>query len=197
MNAAPPYPLLSQLGVKSGLTYLRNAVAQYFDDYSVPAVVTPLGAKYRSFQLNQNPTTNGANRVVFIPGEYDPTSTSTKPRAYGTLSRSTRNSSTVVNPRELLSWERPFTISVWSAPVPGREALEEDSIAIVEDLLEQVVRAVQWAAQATVTWGNVVIVAPPVEQSFGAELLVSAVQIGPILDRTLEYVQTSVTVPRG
>lgn len=197
VNGAPVYPLPSQtVTPRSGLLQLRNGVAQYFQDYSIQAVVTPVGLKYRTFALNQANPAN-ANRIVFIPGEFEGGDLTPKPRPYGTLSRKNRNAGSVVNPRELLSWERPFTISLWSAPVPGKQTDEGESINVVEDLLEQTVRAIQYTAKATIVWGAVNIQAPPVENSFGVELLVSATQIGPIFDLVYDYVQPTANVTRG
>lgn len=191
-NAAPTYPLASR-GPRSGLLYLRNRVADYFLSENLPATVAPVGLKYRDFTLNQS-TITLANRVVFIPGEFD--GTTLKPRAYGTLSRETRNTASVVNPRELLHWARPFTLSIWGLPVPGDTGNEEGAVGIVEDLLEQVVRAVTYAEDefgtslaASIEWGNVLLTTPPKESSFGVELLVSATQKGPLFDKTLDVVQ--------
>ncbi len=187
MNAAPVYPLPAQIGTpKSGLLQLRNGVADYFAQYSIPAEIARVGLKYRSFGLNQSNPGN-ANRVVFIPGVFDG-SDSPKSRSYGELSRSSSGHSSVVNPRELLSWERPATISIWSAPVPGQSAAEDESINVVEDLLEQVVRAVQATAHADITWGSVDI-NTITQGAFGIELLAHITQKGPIFDVTLAYVQ--------
>lgn len=194
-NSTPAFPQNYQLGKKSGLTILRDGVAKYFADRSIPIEVARVGAKYRSFKSNQHVLT-GANRVVFIPGDFDPTSAQTKARPYGVLNRETRNASSVVNPRELASWERPITISIWAAPHPGKAEAEDDSIAVVEDMLELVVRACQFVQMSQIMFGEVVIVAPPVEQSYGAELLLSAIQRGPLLDETLEYTQATAVVPR-
>src|SRR5262245_38441794 len=90
-------------GPRSGILVLRNACAQYFEENDGPATVALVGLKYRSFQLNvQAP--RGANRVVFIPGEFDGTPEPKKPRKYGRLSRMNRNAGSVYNPRELLAW---------------------------------------------------------------------------------------------
>jgi hypothetical protein len=176
---------------RSGIVYLRNVVAAYFESYGVPALVAPVGLKYRSFTLNQSAPAN-ANRVVFIPGVFD--GDVKAKRSYGALSRETRNSSHVNNPREIASWDRPITISVWSAPVPGKRPNEEDSIAVVEDLLEQTVRALQWAGKGSIQFGEVTIPVPA-EGVFGEELLLHIVQVGPLYDVTLDVVQASPAVP--
>ncbi len=194
MNAAPVYPTPEMMGnPRSGISQLRDMVAAYFVEHSVEAMVAEVGLKYRTFQLNQSNPSN-ANRVVFIPGEYDG-GTAVKPRRYGSLDRASRNHASVVNPRELLNWERPITISVWSAPVPGAARDEGSTIAIAEDLLEQVVRAVHSSGMGDITWGSVTINAPPVENSFGVELLVSITQRGPLFDTTLDYAQPIASMP--
>ncbi len=187
MNHAPVYPLEVDCGTpRSGLLQLRNAVAAYFEAYAVPAEVTPVGLKYRSFNLNQS--MGGANRVVIIPGKFDGNETP-RARDYGALSRDSMNHASVVNPRELVSWERPFTVSCWSAPVPGASNDEGATINLAEDLLEQVVRAVHESGMADIEWGGILINSPNVENGFGVELLLSATQTGPLFDTTLEYVQ--------
>ncbi len=187
-HAAPVYPHDSDIGTpRSGLLQLRNAVAAYFESYAVPVEVPPVGLRYRSFNLNQSFPAN-ANRVVFIPGKFDGNETP-RARDYGVLSRESMNHAQVINPRELVAWERPFTISCWSAPVPGQKTDEGATLNLAEDLLEQVVRAVHESGLADITWGNVVINSPNVENGFGVELLVSASQLGPIFGVTLDYVQ--------
>lgn len=181
-------------GPRSGILALRNAVAAYFADNAINAAVSPVGLKYRSFALNQSPSA-GANRVVFIPGEFDG-DPKIKARKYGALTREGRNAGSVVNPRELLSWARPITISIWSGPQPGQNQDEGLNVGIAEDLLEKVVQAVQVFGKASLHWGEILINAPPVENSFGAELLVGLTQIGPLYDITYDYVQATIT-PEG
>lgn len=190
MNAAPVYPLANG-PPRSGIVYLRNMVEGYFNDFNVPAVVTPVGLKYRSFTLNQSNPAN-ANRVVFIPGVFE--GDVKAKRSYGEISRETRNSSYVNNPREIASWDRPITISLWSAPVPGHRDSEQESIALVENLLEQTVRALQAAGKGSIHFGAVTIPVPS-EGVFGEELLLHIVQVGPLLDVTLDVVQASPAVP--
>jgi hypothetical protein len=190
VNAAPVFPLANG-PPRSGIVYLRNMVARYFQDFAVPATVAPVGLKYRSFTLNQS-TPGNANRVVFIPGKFD--GDIKAKRDYGEISRETRNSSYVENPREIASWDRPITISLWSAPVPGQRPDEQDNIAVVEDLLEQTVRALQAAGQGSIHFGAVTIPVPG-EGIFGEELLLHIVQVGPLLDKTLDIVYAVPAVP--
>lgn len=195
MNAAPPIANAVPGSRRSGLLYLRDGVAAYFEAFGVNASVANVGLKYRSFSLNQSQPSN-ANRIVFIPGVFDG-KPELQPRKYGSISRATRNTGSVVNPREIAEWDRPFTVSIWAAPLPGKAYAEDESVGVVEDLLECLVRAVQTVALATVVWGDVIISAPPVENSFGTELLVGATQIGPLFDISYDYVQPSTMLPRG
>ncbi len=185
MNEAPVYPSPEALGTpKSGLLRLRDLVFAYFEEHEIAAIVAPVGLKYRSFALNQAP--GGANRVVFVPGEFDG-SNAIKPRRYGSLTRESRNHASAGNPRELASWDRPITLCIWSAPVAGVPRDEGETLGAAEDLLELVVRAVHEAGGADVTWGAVTINAPPQENGFGIELLVSLTQRGPLFGATLDY----------
>jgi hypothetical protein len=186
----PVFPTRAEGVARSGLLYLRDSVAEYFTAFGVPAVVAPVGLHYRSFQLNVN-APGGGNRVVFIPGVFDGDA-KPKPRKYGALSRTTRNAGAVVNPRELASWERPFTLSVWAAPQPGSASSEYDEG--LEDLLEQTVRGLQSAGAASIRFGEVLINSPPVEGAFGAELLVQAMQVGPLFDVSYDYVQAKPSI---
>lgn len=199
-NAAPVTPNFPPTPQStSGLQFLRDQVAHYFADQEVHAHVAKVGLKYRSFQIN-TATPGGANRVVFIPGVFDG-SNNLRARQYGTLSRSTRNASSVNNPRELAQWERPCTISVWAAPDPS--ALQEEDLALVlaEDLLEKVVRGLYGAAlevpdngemsfsvAGAFSLGAVSVNSPPTESGYGCELLVQLMLRGPFFDKTLDVV---------
>ena len=182
-------------GPRSGVRLLRDRVEDYFKANSVPAVVAPVGFKYRTFNLNQAP--GGANRVVFIPGEFDGDSTKLKPRKYGTLNRMGRNvgAGGGFHPRELFSWDRPITVSVWSAPAPGQNHDEGLNLEHAEDLLEQVARACA-VFGGLLRFGEVTVNSPPQENAFGAELLVRLTQVGPLYDVSYDVVQPKL-VPQG
>ena len=173
-------------------------MAAYFDDQGIPVAIAKVGFKYRSFQLNVE---GAANRVCFIPGEFKGGSGALAPRPYGTISKSTRNSSQVVNPRELAEWVRPCTISVWSAPDPSAPQEEDLALALAEDLLEKVIRglysaavddaatpAQSFAVAGAWSLGDVTVQAPPNESSFGVELLVGLTLRGPFFDLTRDIV---------
>ncbi len=191
-HEAPPFPPYSS-AKRSGLVYLRDQVAEYFLSRAIPVEVAPVGLKYRSFTLNQNPVLGGG-RIVFVPGRFEG-DTTLKVRDYGTLSRRTMNSVSVENPREIGAWERLFTICVWAAQPPGTSGNSEAATQAADDLLECVFRAIQMAPDptggnmsASVVWGGVSVNSPPEDSSFGSELIVQASQIGPIFGETLEVV---------
>jgi hypothetical protein len=157
-----------------------------------------VGLKYRSFTMNQ--AAGGASRVCFIPGEFAGED-GLKPRRYGELNRQTRNATSVRNPREILEWSRTFTISIWGVAASSNQLLaEQDDVALVEDLLEQVVRGIYSASidgvsiAASIQFGAVTVVAPPTEKAFGAELLITCVQNTPLYGETLEVVSANPNV---
>lgn len=180
---------------RSGIVAIRERLIHYFEQNRVPAEVPPVGLKYRSFTLNQNPI-SGAGRVCLIPGVFDGQPNLT-PRRYGVLTREIL-ATHVSNPRELLAWKRPITISVWGAPIAGQEENEGASIENAETLLEQVVRALATGSfEASLEWSDVTLVAPPTESSFGAELLVTITQTAPFLDKGFEIAYPNLSVKRG
>lgn len=196
MSGAPIVTKAPDRGPKSGILIMRNGVADYFAAKNVPATVGLVGLKYRSFVSNQGP--RGANRVVFIPGEFDG-NPQPKVRKYGAISRQGRNSGSAFNPPEIASWERPVTISVWAGPLPGQSADEGQNLEQAENLLELVIRALNSVANpegksiaASLHFGEVQINAPPVDNAFGAELLFSLVQIAPFYGEAYEYVQPNI-----
>lgn len=198
-HSAPVYPPVRP-GPRSGIVFLRDQVALFCSVRQLPIVVTPVGARYRGFVGNQAPGVGG-NRIVFIPGEFVPGSPTA--RKYGTLSRDTLNSESVCNPRELLAWSRAITVSLWSAPPPGKMTDEEAAFDVADDMLEVLARAVTQATYpdgssvaASIEWGDVQIVSPPVENSFGVEVLVSIKQLAPFFGETLDVVQATPNLMR-
>lgn len=182
---------------RSGLQVVRDGVAAYVTAKGYPIDVAEVGLKYRSFALNQGPT--GGNRIVFIPGEFDGNLV-LKARKYGTINRETRNSGSAFNPRELASWERPFTVSVWAGPVPGQGDKEGGNLTQAENLLEILLRALYsitapdgTAIAASLHFGDVMVNSPPSDNAYGAELLFQVVQIAPFFDEAYEYVQAKIT----
>jgi len=176
--------------IKSGLLAAVATVQTFFDDNSVVANVE-VGWKRRPRQDNQS--TGGANRVVFIP--------SLDKGAGGKLvpvrfpgPRNVRDASAadptkvIANVRSLLEWERSVQISVWAVDPTGRED-ESKQIEAVESLFEWTVRAIHGSpgAFASLVWGDVTWT-PPIERAFGLELLADLTFRHPIFDSPRELV---------
>jgi hypothetical protein len=208
-NAAPVIALDSGRKSRSGLVYLRDTVATYFQLNEIAATVAKVGKKYRFVKLNADRDTS-ANRLVFIPGEFDGED-KPKPRAYGSLSRATDNSASVVNPPEIMHWDRTFTLSIWAPPKLGDTSDEESAHEIIENLFEQVLRATQTLADptldpdlagvpspipASIRWGDITIMDPPGEKTFGIEWLVQGVMLSPFFGQAMATVFPTAVVPR-
>jgi hypothetical protein len=165
---------------KSGLLFLRDEVARFFEEQAIPATVGLVGAKYRSFTANQSEP-RGAGRVVFIPGAFDPDNPN-KRRDYGRFT-GPRQHESVWNPRELWCWEKIVTISIWSAPVLGESYDEQKSTGIVEDLLEVTMQAIRFTQGADYV-PDTLTIAPLSDGGYGVELLTAGLIKGPIFDVT-------------
>jgi hypothetical protein len=159
----PPYG-------RSALVGLYRSMADYFESFAVPAKVL-YGLKARDLW--------NTSRVVVIDGEFKG---ELVPKALpaGTLSAPTQKKS--FNPREIVSWTRPVTLSIRGVDSknPDDEALQTEAL---ETLIEWTIRAVQNAVfpldggggiglgQANLEWGDAIWLSPPVQQPFGKELL--------------------------
>jgi hypothetical protein len=128
-------PYLPQPPTRSALTQLYLAVQRYFEAYGICAKVY-LGLRERD---RWDPT-----RVVIIDGEYDGSNTP-RPRNAGTFGAPTQAKS--YNPRELVSWDRPITISIKAAD-PKRIDDEVAQEEATEGLIEQTIQAI-WNAMST------------------------------------------------
>lgn len=189
---------------RSGLLFLRDSVAQYFESLGITAAVKPVGLKYRSF--NDRP-----GRVVFIPGQFDG-SNDLRPRPYGELSRQVKSHSQFqgdgfwdgssdpnfdplnpvpvtqpvdsINPRELFQWDKAITISVWAASTSRERQDDQSQYDNTEDLFELVLQGCQQAIGADFVPRQLFRVSPPEESSYGEEILLWARTRGPLFDAT-------------
>lgn len=173
----------------SGLKALVDGVRQYFLSQDYDAEVTSLGWKQRDMILNQGP--GGANRIVFYPG-FEPGGRS---GSGGNLDRDKRPSTT--NPRALLTWHKPITMSVWAVDKTDTDN-DELQFEALETLLERAVQGVQFSTHqdadgnvthnglASIEWGSVRWTIPPNEMRFGQEVLVEFVQLCPIFAKTVD-----------
>lgn len=176
---------------RDGLITLADSVRNYFKVLNISAQVLPVGLKYRSLWAS--------SRVVFVPGEFDGTDT-TKPLREGRLTAPQHMKSD--NPRELVTWERVATVCVYAFD-PSAPSNEQAQIEAATLLLEQTIQAM-WnasrtpptppglpgtkefglAGQASLRFddGTVTRAYPPSDLGYGAELLVTFTQLGPLFD---------------
>jgi hypothetical protein len=164
--------------VRSGITALYRGIKAYFEQNGIEAPVF-LGLKARD---NWD-----TSRVILIDGTFDGTSP-TKPLKAGTFGAPWQKQSS--NPRELASWPRPFTLSIRGVD-RSRTQDEGAQLEAMDQLIEATFQAV-WNAtdgagrnvgQANIEWGEGLWVLPPVQQSFGRELLVAGIHKEVLFDR--------------
>lgn len=189
-------PLLSAPGfsgptISSSLVALHQAMQAYFDVLGVDVKVY-LGLKHRDRW--------DTSRVVIIDGEFDG-SLEPKPRSAGRFRAPWQKQS--VNPRELVGWERPVTLSI-RAVDPSAIDSEDAQIAATEALIETTVQAVHNAiatdvdgnavaiGQANLVWddGKAIWVDPgtATQQTWGKEFLVGFTYKCVFYDRALQVV---------
>ena len=178
----PPVP-------QSSLTLLFRAVQAWFTAYQVDAAVY-LGLKYRDLQDQP--------RVILIDGEFDGT-LDPRPRSAGRFRAPWQKKS--VDPRELVGWERPVTLSVRAVDKTAPDS-EIAQVVATETLLEFAVQAVQNAVstdpvtgmvygvgQASVDWGESKLTwvdpGTGTQQTWGKELLVTFIYKCPLFDQAL------------
>lgn len=163
-----------------------------------PTARSALVALYRSIAASFAATGNTAkvyfgikardnwdtSRVVIIDGEFDGT---IQPKALpaGQLFAPTQKNS--YNPRELVSWVRPATLSIRGVD-PSNPDAEDVQTEASEALIEATLQAVQNAVytptpaagapavavgQANVDWGKCTWLQPPTQQPYGKEFLLA------------------------
>lgn len=164
---------------RSGLLALKRAVGAYFTLYDVQADVL-IGLKARS--LWSKP------RVILIPGRFDG-GNEPKVMAAGPLDAPLQKAS--LNPRELASWPRELTLSIYARDVTQPQD-EESQIVALDDLHELTVQALwngidpasgQTPGGANLTFGEQFYVAPPVVDAAGREMLLQVKWISPVFDQ--------------
>jgi hypothetical protein len=176
---------------RSGFSFLVEGVRAYFLDQSYPTAIH-VGVKAYFEQWNQG--AGGADRVVFIPGEFHGEQVY-RSRPYGSLQPKLGNQTSGF--QEVAQWTRPITIACWAPPsleAPTDELLQNDR---TEQLFEAVRVAAQVVQAADIAWGDVERVAPPQERAFGEAILIHAEQRGPLYYPALQRVFPSPAVARG
>jgi hypothetical protein len=175
---------------RSGLLALKRGVAEYFEAQSVSASVR-VGWTARNRQDNAGP--GGANRVVFIPGEFDPTSGAPKVLRAGKIDRDGEQNFVDLDPRlrVLAWWHEAVTCSVWAVDSDHPQD-EELQIEATETLLEQTIQGIHNAVDPDTgtnvgfanieDFGEPFWVLPPGEMAFGRELVFGFVLYVPLFD---------------
>lgn len=157
----------------SGLVYLVRGVRTFLDAQNAGAEVR-VGMRERTKQINQG--RNGANRVIFTPGDLQ-----------GNGGAITGAHKPGGNPRRLYTWEKISSVSIWASD-PNNPRDEECQIEAVERLFELTVAAVHAVARNDARWGSVKFTTSPVEMIFGMEILAELTHHGPLFDLTSEVV---------
>jgi len=188
---------------RSGLIALADGMRAYFEAQRIPAVVTPVGWKYRSFVINQGP--GGGSRVCLIPGRIDPSS-GTPPKVIeaGTFKQpmfgDAGSNGGYANPRRLIEWDRTVSLCVWGVDTTQLDN-DEAQYAALEDLVEATYQALHNAVDpvtginvglADVVLQDAVFTLPPVELAFGRELVGYFQHKGPLFD-----VADRIVTPKG
>lgn len=178
---------------RSGLLGLVRGVRAYFAAQEINAVVA-VGWNKRNRIDNQGPS--GAARVVFIPGEFDPTSGAPKVLKGGAMDRNAPQDHVALNPRlrTLAWWHETVTVCVWAVD-PLKPQDEESQIGATEGLRELTLQAIHnsvdpetgtGAGFANIEeWGDTFWTLPPGEAGFGREITFSFTLLVPIFDQPI------------
>jgi hypothetical protein len=162
----------------SGIINLSDGVRSYFYDpgvarylatngVTIPEVGTT-GWRQRESQLNSAPTapTLAApagqvnRRVLFMPGtEAGDEGKITEPRHRTGVGDALLGNPNPQRPRTLATWERIVTAWVWAVDTSDRNN-EQKQIAASDNLLELVIQALQWFAQADFVAGSGIVRRP-------------------------------------
>ena len=181
-----------------------NAVAAYFVAAGITATVD-LGWTKRYRQDNQGP--GGANRVIFIPGEFDASPGAPRVLKYGAIDLNGAQNQVSLAPRlRTIAWlHAPYTCSVWGYDASD-PTNERKQIVATKNLLRLTMQAMQngrdpVSGQATgganvEAWGIAGWTLPPGEMGFGRELTFEFVLIEPQYDAGVDLAYPSPAVAR-
>jgi len=174
---------------RPGLPALVRGVRAYFAAQSLDVSVA-LGWTRRSRQDNQAP--GGAQRVVFIPGEFDPATGAPKAQRGGTIDLTGAQNHVTVDAgrrRNLALDHAVATVSLWAVD-PARPQDEEGQIVATEALRELTFQAIHAAVDPETgmavgfgnieSWGDWYWTLPPGEAAFGREITFQLVLRAPI-----------------
>jgi len=191
-----------------GLAALRSGVEAYFKAYGITARVD-IGWTRRYQQDNQGP--GGAARVLFIPGDIDPSPGAPKTVDGGTIDRDGTQNAIGLDPQlRALAWHHAvYTCSVWAVS-KDKPQDEQMQILATKALLQQTIRAMHNAtivvAQAApqlvgfgniTEWGRFMWTLPPGQMAFGREATFRFVMTEPLFDAEIGKAYPDPVVTRG
>lgn len=176
-----------------GLVALVAGVKAFLAGQKVTAAVD-FGWNAREKWINQGP--GGGNRIVFVPGQVDPSEGPPKVSDAGPMAQP-RLKAPGNNPRPLVQWARTVTMFVWGADTTDLED-ELKQYAATVGLFEYAVQALHNAVYidstgharnvglADVVFEKVMWSAMPSNQAFGRELVAYFHLDGPLFDMTIQ-----------
>lgn len=197
---------------RSGLIALSDGVRAYFAQNSVPALVTPVGWRYRSWNTGGP---GGGSRVCFVPGKLDPSALTppkimdagrlTQPRKAAPGPRMGGPMGGSGNPRPLRWWHRIVSVCVWGVDLTDTSN-DELQLQATEDLVELTVQAMHNAIDpvdgvnvglADIEWSECVWTVPPQDRGFGREWVGYFEHATPLFDATLDTTTPQPAIVRG
>lgn len=193
-QASPTIPMTA----RPALIALADGMRVYFQQNNVPAVVAPVGWRYRQFNINEGP--GGGSRVCLIPGKIDPSSPGVPkvieagrfgdPQLQGPGPRMGGPMSGAGNPRHLAAFYKIVSLSIWAVDTSDTSN-DELQLAALENLLDWTYQAMHNAVDpvtgqavglADVELTDAVWTLPPVDRAFGRELVAYFELHTPIFD---------------
>jgi len=189
-----------------GLLALERGMRAYFNANSISAQVA-FGSTARSRKDNAGP--GGANRVVIIPGRFDPSTGEPKPLAAGRLDRDGPADFVSLSDVEyrVIAWlHEAATVAVWACntEVPRDE---RESYGAVSRLRMSTVQALHNAVDPLTgvpigfgnleDWGETTWTLPPGEAAYGKEFMFGLVLRVPVLEAPVSLAFPSPSIQRS
>jgi|HubBroStandDraft_6_1064221.scaffolds.fasta_scaffold10345_3 hypothetical protein len=189
---------------RSGIAGLVRGVREYF---RIRGETTAIHLSWKARDRKDNAGPGGANRVIFIPGEFDAATGEPKALPAGRLTRDAPMNFASVDPRvgPLLWWQYPATCAVWAVD-PEHPQDDERSIEFVEALVELTIQGIHNAVDPEtctpagfaniIEWGDAAWTRPPQEAAFGKELCFGFTLLVPMLAAPVGIAYPSPVVTR-
>jgi hypothetical protein len=192
--------------VRSGLVGLARGLRSYFASVNCSAAVL-VGWNARARQDNSG--AGGANRVVLVPGVFDPSAGAPKVLKAGRIDRDgpmNFYADPTLRMVPVAWWHEGVTCSVWAVD-PTAPTEEERQIEATESLLELTVQGLKNSVDPVTgmaagfadleTFGDVAWTLPPAEMSYGRELTFGFELFVPLYDAAIGLVYPQAAVARS